>query len=154
MTGSAKVWHEPRGGPLSIGGERRGDRRYGIQLDVRWKLLHRRRVLDSGLGRTRDLSSRGVLFEIDRLLPAGTRLQVAISWPALLHGVAPLKLVAAGRVVRSNGTCTAIRMTQRDFRTAGASAGHPKALAAASAPIPIWNARGSADSLKLQSAAG
>jgi hypothetical protein len=150
MTGSAKVWHESRGGSPVIGGERRGDRRYGMQLDVRWKLLHRRRVLDSGLGRTRDLSSHGALLDIDRLLPAGSHLQVAIAWPALLHGVSPLKLVAAGRVVRSDGTCTAIRMTQHEFRTAGASPDHPKALAAASAPIPIWNVRGSADMVKLQ----
>src|ERR1035441_1289894 len=118
MTGSAKVWNEPCGGPLSIG-DRRGDRRYGIQLDIRWKLLHRRRVLDSGIGRTRDLSSRGILFEVGRILPARSHLEVAISWPALLHGVSPLKLVAAGRVVRSDGTCTAIRMTQHEFRTAG-----------------------------------
>src|ERR1017187_5024315 len=114
MTGSAKVWNEPCGGPLSIGSERRGDRRYGIQLDIRWQLLHRRRVLDSGIGRTRDLPSRAILFEVGRLLPARAPLESATSWTALLPGVSPLKLVAAGRVVRSDGTRTAIRMTQHE----------------------------------------
>ena len=150
MTGSAKVRDERRDGPLSVGGERRADRRYGIQLDIRWKLLRRRRVVDSGIGRTRDLSSHGILFEIGRILPAGSHLEVAISWPALLHGVSPLKLVASSRVVRSDGTCTAIRMTQHEFRTAGASADRPKALAAACALVPLLNVRGSADLLKLQ----
>jgi hypothetical protein len=142
MTGSAEVWIEPQDAP-TIGGNRRGGRRYELQLEVRWKLMHRRRVLKSGTGRTRDLSSRGILFETDRPLPVGSRLELAVSWPALLHGEAALNLTATGRVVRSDRTCTAIRMIQHGFRTAGSPTHQLNRALAASRSIPVWNARGS-----------
>ena len=105
-----------------IGGDRRTYRRYELELDVRWKLMHRRKVLESGTGRTRDLSSHGILFEAGRGIPAGSQIEAAIAWPARLHGVAPLKLLAVGRVVRSDLGCTAIRVERHEFRTAGAAA--------------------------------
>ena len=150
MTALANIRDERREEPATIGGERRVERRYSLQLEIRWKLLHRRRVLDTGAGRTRDLSSHGILFETGRMLPFGSRLEVAVSWPALLHGVAPLKLVAAGRVVRSDQTCAAIRMTQHEFRTAGASTDRANTMTATSAAIPLWNIRGSANVVKFQ----
>ncbi len=100
-----------------IGGERRSDRRYDISLDVRWKLIRRRRVLDSGTGITIDVSSGGLLLETDRELPSGLNIELSISWPVLLHNVAPLQLVVAGRVVRTAGQRIGIRMTQHEFRT-------------------------------------
>jgi hypothetical protein len=50
-------------------------------------------------------------------------MELLISWPVLLHDTAPLKLVVAGRVVRWDGTCVAVRVTQYEFRTAGRMAG-------------------------------
>jgi hypothetical protein len=100
-----------------IGGERRTDRRYDIGLNVRWKLIRRRRVLDSGTGITIDLSSGGLLIETDRELPSGLNIELSITWPVLLHNVAPLQLVVAGRVVRSTGQRVGVRMTQHEFRT-------------------------------------
>src|SRR5437870_3789431 len=84
-----------------IGGERRGDRRYDLSLNVRWKLIRRRRVLEMGAGITIDLSSGGILLETDRQLPIGLNVELSISWPVLLHNVAPLQLVVVGRVVRA-----------------------------------------------------
>src|SRR5262245_56997005 len=49
-----------------IGGDRRNDRRYGLQLDVKWKLIRRRRVLETGTGHTVDLSSGGLMFDAGR----------------------------------------------------------------------------------------
>ena len=100
-----------------IGGERRTDRRYDIALNVRWKLIRRRRVLDSGTGKTIDVSSGGLLLETDRELPSGLNIELSISWPVLLHNVAPLQLVVAGRVVRTTGQRIGVRMTQHEFRT-------------------------------------
>lgn len=100
-----------------IGGERRSDRRYDLALDVRWKLIRRRRVLDSGTGITIDLSSGGILLETDRQLPSGLNIELSITWPVLLHNVAPLQLVVAGRVVRATGQRIGVRMTQHEFRT-------------------------------------
>ncbi len=100
-----------------IGGERRSDRRYDIELNVRWKLIRRRRVLDSGIGKTVDLSSGGLLIETDRELPSGMNIELSISWPVLLHDAAPLQLVVAGRVVRVTGQRIGVRMMQHEFRT-------------------------------------
>ena len=102
-----------------IAGERRHDRRYEIQLDLRWRLIRRRRVLETGVGKTIDLSSGGIHFETDRPLPAGLNVELSIAWPAMLHNMAPLQLVVSGKIVRNNGRRTAIQKLQHEFRTAG-----------------------------------
>ena len=102
-----------------IAGERRQDRRYGIHLDLKWKLIRRRRILDTGVGNTVDLSSGGLLFHAGRHLPEGLNVEISIHWPVLLHNVAPLQLVIAGRIVRSTGSHAAVRVMQHEFRTVG-----------------------------------
>jgi hypothetical protein len=105
-----------------INGERRNDRRYGIRLDLRWKLVRRRRVLDSGVGYTVDLSSGGILFDPGRQLPLGLNVELSISWPVLLGNVAPLQLIVSGKIVRGGENRIAIAMLQHEFRTSGISA--------------------------------
>lgn len=107
------------GGP-GIPGDRRADRRYEMELDVRWWVLHRRRVLESGTGKTVDLASGGLSFQAGRDLPPGARLELAVSWPVLLHNVAPMQLVVSGRVVRSENGRVSVRMEQHEFRTSAA----------------------------------
>jgi PilZ domain len=102
-----------------IRGERRDDRRYNLALDLRWKLVRRRKVLDSGSGKTLDLSSRGLFFDAGRPLPVGLNVEISIAWPALLHNVAPMQLVVSGKIVRADGLRAAVRMAQHEFRTAG-----------------------------------
>lgn len=102
----------------SIAGDRRLDRRYEISLELRWKLIRRKRVLDTGIGTTLDVSSGGVFFETDHPLPGHGDVEISISWPVLLHNVAPLQLVVTGRVVRISGRRAAIRRLQHEFRTA------------------------------------
>jgi len=113
----------------SIGGDRRFDRRYRLELEVRWRLIRRRKIQDAGAGRTIDLSSGGVLFDAARPLPAGINVELSISWPVLLHNVAPMQLVVSGRVVRSNGPHVAVQITQHEFRTVGHPADHRQASA-------------------------
>lgn len=114
-------WRGQESHQESIHGDRRGDRRYGLSLEVRWKLVRRRKVLEVGVGTTVDLSSGGVLFDAGRPLPVGLNVELSIAWPALLHDVAPMQLVVAGRIVRTHGSRTAIHMNQHEFRTAGSS---------------------------------
>jgi c-di-GMP-binding flagellar brake protein YcgR len=104
-----------------IKGERRNDKRYAISLDVRWKLLRRKKMLDSGQGHTVDLSTGGILFHTGRKLPVGLKVQLNISWPVLLHNSSPLQLTAIGRIVRSDNDRTAIEIIQHEFRTVGLS---------------------------------
>jgi hypothetical protein len=105
-----------------ISGDRRADRRYEMRLELRWKLVRRRRVLESGTGYTVDLSSGGILIEAGKHLPAGLNLELSISWPALLHNVAAMQLVVSGRIVRGDGSRIAVRMVQHEFRTAASLA--------------------------------
>jgi len=41
------------------------------------------------------------MFETDRELPSGLNIELSIAWPVLLHNVAPLQLVVAGRDAES-----------------------------------------------------
>ena len=118
------LWDHEIKAPESIAGDRRSDRRYPLLLNLRWKLIRRRRVLDTGIGSTLDLSRGGIRFESDRPLPEGFNVELAVSWPVLLHNVAPMQLVVQGRIVRSEGGRIAIRMIQHEFRTVGVPAKH------------------------------
>ena len=58
----------------------------------------------------------------DGISPKGLNVELSIAWPVLLHNVAPMQLVATGKIVRCNGRQVAIQTTQHEFRTAGISA--------------------------------
>jgi hypothetical protein len=103
----------------TIGGDRREDRRYQIPLELRWKLIRRRKVLFSGEGRSIDLSSGGMLFDAGRPLPVGLNLEISAAWPVLLRDETPMQLFFSGRIVRSQGNFIAFRIVQHEFRTAG-----------------------------------
>jgi len=107
-----------------IAGDRRSDKRYDLQLELRWKLIRRKRVLETGVGRTLDLSSGGILFDAGRPLPAGLNVELSVCWPAMLHNTAPMQLVIAGRIVRSDRQYVAVEMSQHEFRTLGTGSDH------------------------------
>lgn len=131
-----KALDKPAGEGDSISGDRRHDRRYGLQLDVKWKLIRRRRVLDSGTGYTVDLSSGGILFDAGRHLPEGLNVELSVTWPVLLHNVAPMQLVVYGRIKRCNGRLIAMQTAQHEFRTSGGST-DPRGVAPTRAPAVL-----------------
>ena len=98
--------------------EHRSRRRYEMALEVRCE------AADSGeffIGKTCDLSSRGVRFQIDKAFLPGKMLQLRIRWPFLLADVCPLQLVILGRVIRSDQSGTVITVARHEFRTLGAN---------------------------------
>jgi PilZ domain len=111
----------------TIGGERRNYRRYDMKLDLRWKLVRRRRVLDTGVGFTLDLSRGGARFHAGRVLPVGWNVDLAVAWPARLLDVAPMQLSIQGKIVRSADGWAAIRTVQHEFRTLGVPPEHRQA---------------------------
>jgi len=138
MIGAVMDWDDTVQEFDQIAGDRRCDKRYELELDLRWKLIRRRRVLESGEGRTVDLSSGGLLFDSGRPLPAGLNVELSVTWPVMLHNVAPLQLVIYGKIVRSTGRRTAIRMVQHEFRTVGTVMERRAALAGGSRPaLPL-----------------
>jgi hypothetical protein len=116
-------------GEQLIAGDRRQDRRYSLHLECRWKLIRRRRVLDTGAGTTADLSSGGLQFDAGRHLPEGLNVEVSIAWPVLLHNVAPLQLIVSGRIVRARGRMISVRSIQHEFRTMGLPPDHRNPVA-------------------------
>jgi hypothetical protein len=105
--------------PAEKSRDRRSKRRYPINLQVQYKLMKHRRVERLGSGRTLNISSGGVLFEADGLLPPNGPIELALNWPFLLHGSCGLKLVIRGRIVWTHDNRTAIRAEFHEFRTAG-----------------------------------
>jgi hypothetical protein len=144
------VWSDPLTEIDKISGDRRSDRRYRIELELRWKLIRRRRIRDAGVGRTIDLSSGGVLFDATRLLPEGVNVELHVSWPVLLHNVAPMQLVITGRIIRSAGTQAAVQMTQHEFRTVGIPPDHRDVLAATTRTPGLLSQTGSGHLSKFQ----
>jgi PilZ domain len=104
--------------------DQRANGRYPIELAVHYKLLRGDRVVRVGCGRTLNISSGGVLFETDEMLPPSGLVELAIQWPFLLRKVCSLKLVMRGRIVRLDypTKATAVRAQSHEFRTAGVRA--------------------------------
>ena len=96
--------------------ERRSKTRYPITLNVRYRTLGRYRRL-TGMGRTMNLSSAGMLVVAEQRLNVGARLEVNIEWPSLLDGVIPLQVTALGKVVRCVESGFALSFSQYQFRT-------------------------------------
>ena len=105
--------------------DRRNNRRYEIELELRYKLVSRGQAGLTGFGRTYNISSGGVLFETDQRLPVGSFVEVSIHWPVLLQQTCPLTLMVVGRVVRTDGRGAAVRTTRYEFLTRPARPANP-----------------------------
>jgi Flp pilus assembly protein TadG len=96
---------------------RRDTDRFDIEREVRFKVLNRKGGDETGVGKTINLSSNGLLITTDRRVVPGKNVEVSISWHAQLNSTIPLKLVARGRVVRSEDTSAAVEIQHSEFRT-------------------------------------
>jgi hypothetical protein len=102
--------------------DRRASTRLPIERDVRYKVLGGKRgVKQAGSGKTINMSSAGVLFTTESTLKEGQLVELAVSWPALLNDVLALKLVAHGRLVRTEEKRAVIAIEKYEFKTRGAS---------------------------------
>ncbi len=99
--------------------ERREAARFPIEQEVRYRVYGRNSV-ETGKGRTLNISSAGVLFTTSQTLRAGDRIELSVNWPAQLDNKCPLKLVMTGRIVRVEDGCAAITIDHYEFRTQGA----------------------------------
>ena len=103
--------------------DRRHSDRFPIEREVRYRVLSKRSVEESGDGKTVNISSSGVLFTVDQVLLPGRRLELSISWPAQLNNQCALKLVARGRIVRFEAGRAAMEIQQYEFRTQSSQGG-------------------------------
>lgn len=99
--------------------DRRGARRYPIALQLQYKLIRKGRIQRLGFGRTINICSHGVLFEIDDVVPTSGQMELALNWPLLLQGSCGLQLVMRGRILRTDEKTIALKAEFHEFRTAG-----------------------------------
>jgi hypothetical protein len=103
---------------LKVAGERRSKQRYALELTVEYRVLGRYSSI-TGSGTLINISSGGVAFTNTAQLKLHTNLELSISWPILLNGKCPLRLIMIGHVVRSSRGFTAIQARRHEFRTQG-----------------------------------
>ncbi|MBI2680216.1 MAG: hypothetical protein HYX25_04320 [Candidatus Solibacter usitatus] len=101
--------------------DRRAADRFPLEREARFTVLDTRATAQFGKCRTINMSSRAILIRSEVRLVEGKRLELTVSWPALLNDTCPLKLVALGRVIRSNFEEAVIEIERYEFRTQGAA---------------------------------
>jgi hypothetical protein len=97
--------------------DRRETTRFPVTENVKYTVIHSRALKTSGLGKTLNFGSGGLLFTTEDRLPLGRTVELAVTWPALLGGTCPLQFVATGRVVRSESNRAAVKIERYEFRT-------------------------------------
>jgi PilZ domain len=102
--------------------DRRGNSRFPVREEVRYRMLNAKSLSVTGVGKTLNISSGGILFTTEEKLPMGKLVEVAVNWPARLGGSCPLRFVAVGRVVRAEDDKAAVRIERYEFKTRRTSA--------------------------------
>jgi hypothetical protein len=100
---------------------RRAADRFPLERDARFTVMDTRATAQCGKCRTVNMSSRAILFRSEARLTEGKRLELAVSWPARLNDTCPLKLVALGKVIRSNSQEAVIEIERYEFHTQGSA---------------------------------
>jgi len=102
-----------------IQGDRRLQRRYPLELDLEFRIVDEDNVVSTGVGKTGNMSSGGVLFHAEEGVPSGPQVELAVRWPAVL-GTAPfLELRIFGRLLRNDSNGVAMRMSRYQFEKLG-----------------------------------
>lgn len=97
--------------------ERRSKFRFGIQREMRYKLLEDDTIVASGSGSTINIGSGGIAFAAEHCLKPGAFIELSISWPALLDETCPMRLIVFGRVLRSGSRKAVCTLDKYEFRT-------------------------------------
>lgn len=89
--------------------------RYPVQMNLRYSLFRRKRVLKTGRGTTINMSSSGILFEAEESLPPGYTVHLAIRWPGAISDGVGLFLRIVARTIRCQGNSTAAVIVHHEF---------------------------------------
>lgn len=111
--------YEEIAGDNAVHAERRGKRRFAIEQEVRYRILYGRQIAETGTGKTMNISSGGVWFTTETVLPKGMPVELSINWPVLLNDICPMKLMINGFVVYSDLRGAAVATERYEFRTQG-----------------------------------
>jgi CheY-like chemotaxis protein len=109
--------HTASGGEKKARGERRINTRFSCQMDLTYQTLEPPILSGKGASETLNIGSKGLLFASNDRLDAGQLVRIVLDWPIRLENQVLLKMVAEGRVVRSDDCQTAMTITKYEFRT-------------------------------------
>ena len=98
---------------------RRLNRRYPVQLALRYTILNGRRPVRQGFGQTQEISNTEVLFSSNQQVLAGMEVELSVDWPLRLNGICPLQLVILGRVIDCDSKRSTLKIGRYEFRTRG-----------------------------------
>jgi hypothetical protein len=115
------------------------ERRAGIRFPVFRELTYKAPGVSygsfrTGQGTSLEIGSGGVSFTADDRMNTGERIELSISWPALLDGRLALRLRVIGIVLRSDSQSAVCSIEKYEFRIGGATRG--KAIAPADCALP------------------
>jgi hypothetical protein len=100
-------------------GDRRSERRYAIAADLQYRVICDCQVIQTGIGRTVNLSKNGILFESDEMLPAGTEMEVSVAWPVRLRDTVALNFCVSGQITWSRAKLHALMILRHEFCVRG-----------------------------------
>jgi hypothetical protein len=100
-------------------GDRRSERRYAIAANLEYRVICDCQVIQTGIGRTVNLSKSGILFESEEILPVGTEMEVSIAWPVRLRDTVALNFCVSGRISWSRGKLHALTILRHEFCVRG-----------------------------------
>jgi hypothetical protein len=89
--------------------------RYHLELPFEYRLFGRDHSVQEGSGRTRNMSSRGLLVAPDKPISKGQAIEISIQLPAQLRDEPGARLVILGHVQRSGPAEAAIRIVRHGF---------------------------------------
>jgi len=105
-------------GPLHWARTQEPPHRYPISLQLRYKATSKHGLL-YGLGQTRMMSSKDIIFGGGNGLKPGMKAEIAVAWPVLLDGHIRLQLVLEATIISSQDDVTEARILAYHFRTRG-----------------------------------
>lgn len=106
---------------------RRAKQRFSIALPLTYRVV--KGEGGAGSGTTLNISSAGLRFTTEVALTPGLRVQLALTWPALLNGTVPVKLMIDGTVIRASATDAAAKIRSYEFHTRARGAAQARDVA-------------------------
>src|ERR1044071_2170290 len=93
---------------------KRSDVRYPVDVEVEYRAVLTNEIVVTGVGRTINMSTGGILFQTAESLPINQGIELFLSWPT--RSINRLELHVVGHTKRAQGNLTAVAIRRYEFR--------------------------------------